>query len=100
MKIGVEAQYETQEGSFCQSCGMPMENEADQGTEADGTKSKKFCQFCYQGGKYTEPNITVDEMIEKVVGLMKLGGIPEKSVRDAAQSFIPSLERWRKLKGV
>ena len=47
----------------CQSCGMVLERDSDQGTEADGEKSEEYCAFCYQQGKFTQ-NITVEEMIE------------------------------------
>lgn len=84
------------EGQFCQSCGMPMEGAGDEGTNRDGTKNKSYCHFCYSGGLFTEPDITVEEMIEKVVGIMKVMNLmPEEKVREAAGAFIPTLERWR-----
>lgn len=84
------------EGQFCQSCGMPMEAAGDQGTNSDGTKNKSYCRFCYADGKFTEPDITVDGMIDKVVGIMKVMNLmPEDKVREAAGAFIPTLERWK-----
>lgn len=36
----------------CESCMMPLgANLEDAGTEADGTKSHKYCKYCYQNGK-------------------------------------------------
>jgi hypothetical protein len=36
----------------CESCLMPLgKNLEDAGTEADGTKSTKYCKYCYQRGK-------------------------------------------------
>ncbi|WP_307428899.1 zinc ribbon domain-containing protein [Bacillus sp. V2I10] len=33
----------------CQSCGMPLyRDEHGGGTEANGTKSSKYCSHCYQ----------------------------------------------------
>jgi hypothetical protein len=32
---------------FCQSCGMPMKKTEDFGINADGTRSKDYCQFCF-----------------------------------------------------
>ena len=52
------------EGVFCQSCAMPLSQPEQYGTEADGSKSTKFCSYCYQQGKYTDPNITAEKMIE------------------------------------
>lgn len=87
--------FKPEEGKFCQSCGMPLESSKDSGTNADGTLNPKYCHYCFRNGKFLEPDITVDEMIEKVVRIMKLTKMPEQQVREVAKSFIPSLERWR-----
>ncbi|WP_305065382.1 zinc ribbon domain-containing protein [Methanococcoides sp.] len=50
---------------FCQSCGMPLEKDEDFGANADGTKSDEYCLYCYQNGKFTQPDITLEEMIEQ-----------------------------------
>jgi hypothetical protein len=47
------------QGPFCQSCGMPMVKPEDFGSNADGS-------FCFQKGKFTEPNLTMEQMIDKV----------------------------------
>lgn len=83
------------EGEFCQSCGMPLEAPADYGTEKDGAKSSKYCHHCYKAGEFTEPDMTLEGMTEKVIGIMKLMNIPEGQVRKLAGHFIPTLERWR-----
>ena len=39
---------------FCQSCGMPLKNDPTGGaTNADGSKSEKYCGYCYQNGAFT-----------------------------------------------
>ena len=38
---------------FCQSSGMPLQNEADYGTEARGARSEEYCAYCYQNGGFT-----------------------------------------------
>lgn len=35
---------------FCQSCTMPTDNEADRGTEKDGSKNSEYCKYCYKDG--------------------------------------------------
>lgn len=85
------------EGKFCQSCGMPIEDPGDCGTNKDGTGNDSYCRFCYSGGRFNEPDITLEGMIEKVVGIMKVMNLmPEEKVREAAGAFIPTLERWKK----
>jgi hypothetical protein len=35
----------------CESCFMPLgKHLEDAGTEADGSKSTKYCKYCYQNG--------------------------------------------------
>ena len=47
---------------FCNSCGRPIVKE-DYGTNEDGSLNPEFCKDCFQDGKYTEPDITLNEMI-------------------------------------
>lgn len=36
---------------FCQSCGMPIEKDTEHGgTNADGSKTLRFCSRCYTRG--------------------------------------------------
>lgn len=38
----------------CQSCNMPMKHDPQGGgTNADGSKSEKYCSYCYQNGEFT-----------------------------------------------
>ena len=53
---------------FCQSCGMPLAGH--QGTEADGTVSLMYCEYCYQDGKFTQPDITFEEMKQTYVNFL------------------------------
>jgi len=81
-------------GPYCQSCGMPLsKDEKGGGSEADGSKSAEFCSHCYAAGKFTEPEITANQMVEKVKAKMQEMHVPEF----LAMSFtkdIPSLKRW------
>jgi hypothetical protein len=78
----------------CQSCGMPLsKDEQGGGTEADGTRSLLYCSHCYDLGKFRLPDLTVDQMIERVKGKMKEMHVP------GLLSFfftrgIPKLKRW------
>ena len=53
------------EEKVCQSCGMPLTEEALCDTKADGPKTCEYCIYCYKGGAFTEPNLTADRIIEK-----------------------------------
>ncbi len=80
----------------CQSCGMPLSKDTEGGgTERDGSKSVMYCSHCYQKGEFTLPNITVDEMIERVKGKMKEMHIPGFLAYFFTRN-IPNLKRWAK----
>lgn len=85
------------EGPFCQSCGMPMGSIDCFGTNADKTQNEDYCCHCFYDGEFTNPNITLEEMIDLAASIMadKLK-IPEEQTREIAQSSIPTLKRWKK----
>ncbi len=80
----------------CQSCGMPMKkDEQGGGTNADGSKSTMYCSHCFQNGKFTLPNMTVDEMKQLVKSKLKEFGFPGFLAGFFTMN-IPKLERWKK----
>lgn len=83
-------------GPFCQSCGMPMEKPDDFGATAEGFKINDYCHFCFQNGQFTDTTITMNKMIESVVGIMKTKmNMPEAQAKAMANGFIPKLKRWQ-----
>ena len=83
------------QGTFCQSCAMPMQKPEDFGTNANGSRNQDYCRYCYQNGQFTEPGITMEQMIEKCAGIMKQMNLPQKQI-EQTKTFIPMLKRWRK----
>lgn len=80
----------------CQSCGMPMSrDEKGGGTEVDGTKSTMYCSHCYENGEYTLPDLTVDQMKQRVKEKMVEFGMPG-FLAGLFTRNIPKLERWNK----
>ena len=82
-------------GPFCQSCSMPMTEPGKFGTNADGTRNETYCTHCYQGGKFTQPDATVDGMVAKVAEIMAGMGMPADLI-EKTKRVIPMLGRWRK----
>lgn len=74
---------------------MPLEEGKKSGTEKDGSKSYKYCELCYEKGKFKDPGMTVERM-QKIAddALKEKGWI--WPMRWMAKMQIPSLERWRK----
>ena len=78
----------------CQSCGMPLSrDEKSGGTNADGSKNLTYCSHCYAGGRFTMPDMTVEQMQERVCGKMKEMGFP-RILSWVFTRKIPNLQRW------
>jgi len=79
----------------CQSCGMPLKKDTNGGgTENDGSKSEKYCSYCYENGKFINPDITVEEMKTLVKGKLKEMRFPG-FIAGLFTKGIPKLERWK-----
>jgi hypothetical protein len=73
---------------------MPLSrDEKGGGTEADGTRSTMYCSHCYQNGKFTSPDMKMEQMIERVRGKMKEMHIPGFLMFLFTRN-IPKLKRW------
>lgn len=81
-------------GFICQSCGMPMQAEEQFGTDSHMNKTEEYCCYCYEGGEFKQPNLTVEEMIEGCVPFMVEEGFDEKTARNMLHSSLPHLKRW------
>ena len=84
------------EGTWCQSCGMPMREEKDFGTETDGSKCDDYCAYCYDKGAFTH-EMTMDEMIATNLQYLDQWEVkmsPEEAEAMMREHF-PTLKRWR-----
>ena len=80
----------------CQSCSMPLSKKDDYGTNADGSPSKEYCRFCFQKGAFTEPNIHLDDMVDKVAHFMIARiAMPEEKALEIAKTELVQLTRWK-----
>lgn len=80
---------------ICQSCSMPIIKDDLKGTETDGSKSQKYCIYCYENGGFTAPNMTMEQMQGLVVEKLKEKHWPGFLAKLATKQ-IPKLERWQK----
>ena len=82
---------------FCQSCGMPLAEAKQFGTENDDSKNQEYCIYCYKEGKFTDPDITMEGMIDKCAGIMaNIRNMPMEKAKAMTENFIPNLKRWQK----
>lgn len=89
-------QSQPPQGPFCQSCGMPMEKPDDFGTGAEGWRINDYCCHCFEGGAFTQPDITMEAMIDQCATIMAQKGImPDAQARSLMAEMLPMLKRWQ-----
>ncbi|KAA8714520.1 hypothetical protein F4V47_04140 [Lactococcus garvieae subsp. garvieae] len=84
---------------FCQSCGMPLAQTADFGTESNGQAATEYCRYCYQNGAWTQPNITLEETIalgSKALDQLEISGFKKWLLKSLYPMPIKGLKRWKK----
>jgi hypothetical protein len=75
---------------------MPLEKPSDFGTNAMGYRENDYCHFCYANGAFTQPGLTVDEMIERTTAIMvSQERMAERPARALLTDTLPRLKRWR-----
>ena len=90
------AQASAPMGPFCQSCGMPFSKAEDFGTSAEGFRQNDYCHYCYQDGTFTQPDITLEQMMEFCVQpTVAATGMGEAEARALLGRTLPFLKRWR-----
>ncbi len=89
-------QPQTPKGPFCQSCGMPLTRTEDFGTTAEGFRQNDYCHYCFEDGKFLQPESTLAEMIERVIPhTVEATGMTEETARSLTEQTLPQLKRWR-----
>lgn len=78
----------------CQSCGMPMSDDAVKGSEADGSRSDKYCLHCYEKGSFTWPDATLEQMQTYCMGVLTRDKHWPSFLAKMATGGIAKLERW------
>lgn len=85
------------EMKFCQSCAMPLTDDASRGTEKDGSKSEDYCVYCYKDGAFLG-DCTMEQMIDSCVEpCLEEHVYPDAATAKAEMmAFFPTLKRWKK----
>ena len=73
---------------------MPLSKDPQGGgSESDGGRSTVYCSKCFRDGRFTRPDVSLDEMTVLVKNKLREMGIP----RPLAYLFVrglPKLQRW------
>lgn len=79
----------------CQSCGIGI-GEGFYGKNADGSVNVDYCMLCVRGGEFTNPRLTMEEVIQNtIVNMVNDLGFDQEKATEMAKDFIPRLKRWR-----
>ncbi len=80
---------------FCQSCAMPLNDEALFGTNKDGSKNEDYCIYCFKDGEFTSDR-SMEEMMN--FGIDKMVEVHPDIDKDQASSMMMEvflkLKRW------
>jgi hypothetical protein len=80
--------------AVCQSCGMPFsKNKNNYFRITNGFYDVKYCTDCFQNDRFTEPNLTIDEMKQKLMNKLRAAGMPGNLNRFTER--LHTLERWK-----
>lgn len=81
-------------GKRCESCGMPLARDPQGGgSEADGSKSTRYCAMCYGDGAFLHPDVDAATFQAECLKAMHGNGMP-KVVAWLLTRGIPKLPRW------
>ena len=82
-------------GPFCQSCSMPLGRPEDFGTDQARFRVNDYCRHCFADGAFTEPDISMQAMLDRCVGIMdKQGIMAAADARLLLADVMPRLKRW------
>lgn len=87
-----------EEMKFCQSCGMPLNDEV-LGTNSDGSKNEDYCVYCYKDGAFTQ-DFTMEQMAEHCAQFVdhfnqSTGqNLTREEYKAELMKFFPMLKRW------
>ncbi|WP_321997483.1 zinc ribbon domain-containing protein [Draconibacterium orientale] len=79
---------------LCQSCGMRLTNQPGYYSWTKEDQNSIYCKTCFSDGKFTEPDLTIKDMENKIKSRCKEIGYG-KIMTYVLTSKIKDLDRWR-----
>ena len=72
---------------------MPLDHEEACGSEANGSKSHLYCRYCYQEGRFTHPDMSLDKMKAHIRNFMQKKNMDEMMIARTIRN-LHTLGRW------
>ncbi|MBT8410937.1 MAG: zinc ribbon domain-containing protein [Octadecabacter sp.] len=80
----------------CESCGIPLSKDPEHGgTEADGTRSDRYCSMCYADGAFLQDAPDGKTFQRETLKAMRRDGFSLPMAWLLTRG-IPNLPRWQK----
>lgn len=77
---------------ICQSCGIPLNNKEELGTNKDGTINNDYCKYCYKNGEFID-DVSMKEYIEMCSKYRHQAGMTNDEMKKHCQNFFATLKR-------
>ncbi|MBI3567091.1 MAG: zinc ribbon domain-containing protein [Gemmatimonadetes bacterium] len=75
---------------------MPMTRPEDFGTDETGCRVNDYCHYCFAAGSFTEPRVTMQQMLNRCVAILaRQQHMPEEEAHAVLSDVLPGLKRWR-----
>ncbi len=82
-------------GKICQSCGMPIENDNQLGSNLDGSLNQDYCKYCFKEGKFID-DVSMEKYIDMCSQFGAQAGMTNDEMRAFYEKLFPTLKRWKK----
>jgi len=79
---------------ICQSCGMPINNDEQLGTNRDGSLNQDYCKYCYKNGEFID-KISMEEYINRCSQYGAQANMSNEEMKAYCQKLFPTLKRWK-----
>lgn len=78
---------------ICQSCGMPIIDSTQLGTNKDGSINSDYCKYCYSNGEFID-KVDMDTYIEMCSQYGAQAGMTNEQMKSHCKKLFPTLKRW------
>lgn len=82
------------EQNICQSCGMPITDSKQFGTNSDESINYDYCIYCYKDGKFID-DVNMEEYIEMCSKYGEQAGMTNEQMKEYCTKLFPTLKRWK-----
>ena len=79
---------------ICQSCGMPIENNTQLGTNKDESLNQDFCKYCFENGKFID-DVSMEEYINMCAQFGSQAEMTNEQMKNYCKKLFHTLKRWR-----